>query len=69
MGTFEKRRLDILALCTIVIALGTFVHIVIDLRTTFTPIIPAGFIQLFLALIGVVALYYAILAITKYHQK
>jgi len=69
MESYERRRLDILALCTIVLALGTFVNIVVDLRTTFTPVLPAGFMQVFLALIGGAALYYAILAVVKYHQK
>jgi hypothetical protein len=68
MDALERRRMDVIALCTIVIALGTFTSMVVDLRTTFTPVLPAGFVQFVLAILACTALFYAIKAIVKYHQ-
>lgn len=69
MDKTESKRLDVIAMATIVIALGTFTSMMVDLRNTFQPILPAGFVQFVLALLALTALFYAIKAIVKYHQS
>ena len=69
MDAQENRRMDVLAMCTIVIALGTFATMVVNLRTAFVPVLPAGFVQFILGLVALTSLFYAVKAIVKYHQK
>ncbi len=69
MDTQENRRMDVIAMSTIVIALGTFASMVIDLRTAFVPVLPTGFVQFILALVALTALFYAVSAIVKYYQR
>jgi hypothetical protein len=69
MDKTERQRLDVIAMATIVIALGTFTSMVVDLRTTFAPVLPAGFVHFVLAILALTALFYAIKAIVKYHQS
>lgn len=68
MDALERRRMDVIAMSTIVIALGTFTSMVVEMRAAFRPILPAWLVHLIIALAALTALYYAISAVVKYHQ-
>ena len=68
MDKTESKRLDVIAMATIVIALGTFTSMILDLRNTFHPVLPSGITHVILAVLALTALFYAIKAIVKYHQ-
>ena len=69
MDKTESKRLDVITMSTIVIALGTFATMTVNLRTAFEPIFPAGFVQFILGIAALTALFYAVKAIVKYHQS
>jgi hypothetical protein len=61
--------MDVIAMSTVVIALGTFTSMVVDLRTAFQPVLPAWFVQVVLAMLACTALFYAIKAIIAFHNS
>lgn len=69
MDKTESKRLDVIAMATIVIALGTFATMVLNLRAAFHPVLPPAITHFILAVLAIASLVYAIKAIIKYHQS
>lgn len=71
MEKVEKKLLDVVALSSIVIALGTFGSMMVVVREAFPNFVLFSdkYAYIMFALIGVVAFYYTALSIYLFHKK
>jgi hypothetical protein len=70
MDTNEKRLLDVVTLSTIVIALSSFGLLSLEIVNTFNYfLIPMWVRHIFLSVLSVLTLYYALISVIKYQMK